>query len=331
MSQDRFSLLEFSDESSSSTLPSSPGRDQHTCMAEARSHYLEGDFEQSLRAYSEALKYDKGQFEAWAGQVRCLVALGDFREAKVWAEKACGLFSDVPILESARSRALAVNGLMAEAMTASDGALEKAEKTGLADPHLWLERGACLLANNQLSSAQHCLDKAQEMANDPDWQQRVAYELLEGGQATLALAWINQLVQQRPKRAFAWLMKARCHRRLGQIEAAHQALNQAAELRPNWPMIDGERKLLKRGCWIATLVYGSEGHPQVQALRYFRDSRLNRHWWGRTAIWTYDWSGPWICRRLAQFPQTHPSIRRGFDRFIKDQSIFAGANHGQKA
>ena len=43
----------------------------------------------------------------------------------------------------------------------------------------------------------------------------------------------------------------------------------------------------KRGCYIATCVYGSYDCSQVWTLRRFRDNTLGSSWYGRTFIWLY--------------------------------------------
>ncbi len=45
-------------------------------------------FDQGLRLYARALEENPKSTAAWTGQVRMLVELGEFREAKAWADKA---------------------------------------------------------------------------------------------------------------------------------------------------------------------------------------------------------------------------------------------------
>ena len=310
MSQDRFRHLEFEQAEAPPSEAASSGRDQHSYLLEATRAYLEGDYEPALKHYSSALKFDKTLHEAWAGQVRCLVKLGELREAKTWAEKACGLFPEVPILESARGLALVSAGLLQEGLAGSDKALEQAEKVGLTDANLWLERGICLLTARQAQTAEHCFGKALEIApDDPDWAQRVAVEWLAASQPARALALLNNVVGQRPNRAYGWLLQAQALRRLGLRDQALQALARADSLRMNWTAADDERRLLKRNCWIATLVFAHEDHPVVKVLRGWRDECWMKHPLGRGMSWAYDRTAPRVCLHLSQCPWLQEWLR----------------------
>lgn len=314
MTQDRFQWLEF-EAGEAPAGPPGPGTDAHRPMQEARKAFLEGDYEAALRHYSDALKEDKALHEAWAGQVRCLVRLDELREAQAWAVKACGLFPGVAILESARAGALAAAGLVHEARAASDDALELAERANLQEPHLWLERAAVLLRDGQRPTANMCLAKLRELTRrDPDWEQRVAVELLEAGDLTVALDLLNEVTAQRPNRAYGWLLAARASRRLGLKDKARQALDHADRLRPEWPAVQKERQLLKRPCWIATLVFRSEDHASVRALRRWRDQRWLTCRPGRAAAWLYDVTAPTLCRALEPRPRLRRLLRDILER-----------------
>lgn len=330
MSEDRFQWLEFENQTAPAPPPTA-GKDQHYFLAEARKAFLEGDYEPALRHFSESLKHEKSLHEGWAGQVRCLVYMHELHESRTWADKACKLFPETPLLESCRARALAACGMLGDAMGASDKALEHAEKAGLADPHLWLERGACLLANRQLGTAQHCFNKALELRpNDSDWLQRVLVELLEGGQTAKALELANTLVEQRPQRAYAWLLRAQCQRRLGQAKAALESLSKAEALRPNWEATSEERRLFGRSCWIATLVYGHERAAAVRVLRQWRERSWLTHPLGRTLSRFYDRTAPAVCQFLARWPALLGLTRAFLDRLVGDLKQREESTHGQK-
>lgn len=331
MSDERFQFLEFEQDKPVAAPTGDTGKDHRYFMAEARKAYLEGDYEPALRNYSEALKHDKGQHEAWAGQVRCLVFLHELNEARTWAEKACNLFADSPILLSAKARALAASGFLGEAMAASDTGLESAEKAGLADPHLWLERGACLLANQQVKTAEHCFNKALELVpNDPDWLQRVAVEWLEGAQPARALTLLQRVTEQRPQRAFGWLLQARAQRRLGQKRAALESLKQADTLRHGWAPILDERRQIKSNCWIATLVFGHERAPAVIVLRRWRDQAWLTCPAGRLGSAVYQRTAPVICLGLAASPWLCRLARRILLRAVTFIQRREERIHGQK-
>ena len=52
----------------------------------------------------------------------------------------------------------------------------------------------------------------------------------------------------------------------------------------------------KKGCYIATCVYGSYDCPQVWMLRRYRDYYLDNHWWGRAFIKAYYALSPTIVK-----------------------------------
>lgn len=65
------------------------------------------------------------------------------------------------------------------------------------------------------------------------------------------------------------------------------------------------------GCFVATAAYGTYDHPDLDALRYFRDSFLRRHLVGRAFIRSYYQWGPEaakalegrnVCRRIIRAP-----------------------------
>lgn len=317
MSQDRFDWLEFNDPPASVEPPHAE-KDERQFVQEATRAFAEGDFEPALRAYSSALKCDKALLEAWAGQVRCLVRMREFREAQAWAAKACQLFPDQAVLESARAGALAASGLVSDARVASDAALEIAERSGLQEPHIWLERAACLLAEGKIDTARFCLRKVCELRpDDPDWDQRIAVELSEAGEFTSAMAHLHRLVEKRPDRAYAWLLMARASRRLGLRSQAVKALEQAERLRPNHPSIVEERRLLRRPCWIATQVFAHDAHPSVVALRQWRDERWLSCGSGRLASAFYDCTAPLVCRCLARLPVLRCALKPGLEALAR--------------
>jgi len=98
----RFKQLEF--DGSSEKRPSSEGdagglspRDEKYLHDQAVTCWLGGDFELALRNYSRSLEVRSGFFEGWAGQIRMLIELGEYAEARKWADKAMELFPEQPL------------------------------------------------------------------------------------------------------------------------------------------------------------------------------------------------------------------------------------------
>src|SRR4051812_21758706 len=87
----RFVNLELGGESEDQPgeqRPRSLIKDEAYYFAEARTAFENGNFEQGLRFYSKVLEFNPQNASAWTGQVRMLIELGEFREAKLWADKA---------------------------------------------------------------------------------------------------------------------------------------------------------------------------------------------------------------------------------------------------
>src|SRR5688572_636125 len=80
----RFVNLEFDGQFESQQ--ESVVRDGSFYFAEARAAFERADFDRALRYYSKVLEFDPQNAAAWTGQVQALVELGEFREAKLWAD-----------------------------------------------------------------------------------------------------------------------------------------------------------------------------------------------------------------------------------------------------
>lgn len=73
----------------------------------------------------------------------------------------------------------------------------------------------------------------------------------------------------------------------------------------------------KKGCYIATAVYGTYDCPQLWVLRRFRDTFLENRWWGRMFIMAYYKVSPVIVRILGDNKKINDSIRKLLDYFVK--------------
>jgi tetratricopeptide (TPR) repeat protein len=96
---------------------------------------------------------------AWAGQVRMLVELGEFEEAKKWADKALERFPDEPELLAAKAVTLARLGDLGAAIVYSDASIGERGET----PYIWLARGDVQMAREE-KRADYCFDKAFALA-----------------------------------------------------------------------------------------------------------------------------------------------------------------------
>ena len=90
----RFGNLELAGESEDQWQPQQKAlvKDEAYYFGEARPAFETGNFELALRFYSKVLEYNPKNAAAWTAQVRMLIELGEFREAKFWADKALERF-----------------------------------------------------------------------------------------------------------------------------------------------------------------------------------------------------------------------------------------------
>ena len=143
----RFVNLEFGDEhedqSHGQSNPALKGEAHY--FHEAQSAFENGNFESALRHYSKVLEFNPQNAAAWTGQVRMLVELGEYREAKLWADKALEHFPHEPELLAAKAVALGRSGDLQGALAFSDAAIEERGDT----PYIWLARGDVLLTRKE--------------------------------------------------------------------------------------------------------------------------------------------------------------------------------------
>src|SRR5436305_8327602 len=160
----RFNNLEFGRESDDQLpLQKEPVKGVAYYLAEARSAFESANFDQGLRLYSKVLEFNPENAAAWTGQVRMLIELGEFREAKLWADKALERFPHDAELLASKAVALARSGDLQGALAFSDASIEERGDT----PYIWLARGDVLMAREE-ARADYCFDKALLLA-PRDW------------------------------------------------------------------------------------------------------------------------------------------------------------------
>jgi Flp pilus assembly protein TadD len=117
----RFVNLELGGESEDQT-PQKKAlvKDESYYQGEAKAAFENGEFERALRLYGKVLEFNPNGAAAWTGQVRMLIELGEFREAKLWADKALERFPNEPELLAAKAVALGRSGDLLGALAFSD-------------------------------------------------------------------------------------------------------------------------------------------------------------------------------------------------------------------
>lgn len=202
------------------------------CIAEGLQAYLEGRFEPSLRAYSRALRFSRKQAAPWAGQVRCLLRLGEDREAAIWSSRALEQLPDDAELLACRGLALVAGGEGVQGFSYLDGA---AESPGAA-PWVWVARGlASLRLKHPASNMDRCLMKAVEMApHDPLVLADAGWGYLSAELAHPARRVLSLLLAEQPQNAYVFFQLGRACEAAGDRGAARTHYLQAQALRPTW-------------------------------------------------------------------------------------------------
>ncbi|MDA3781362.1 MAG: hypothetical protein PF487_14220 [Bacteroidales bacterium] len=72
----------------------------------------------------------------------------------------------------------------------------------------------------------------------------------------------------------------------------------------------------KKGCYIATMAYGSYDHPQVKKLRKFRDNYLLQNFTGRLFVKVYYFISPHLVQALRNKPYINKMTRKILDILI---------------
>lgn len=163
-----------------------------------------------------------------------LIELGEFHEAKVWAEKALGLFPDDPELLAAKGVALGRLGDLEGALSFSDAAVESRAST----PYVWLARADVLLARGE-KRAEFCFEKAFALAANNWFVHWLAARIQSFyDHFATALKMARRALTFDPARSVLWVEIGRCELALGLAHQARHSLDQARELDPASPVPD---------------------------------------------------------------------------------------------
>ena len=231
----RFVNLEFGDESEDQWHQQKAAvKDEAYYLAQARAAFEAADFELALRAFCKVLEYNPQNAASWAGQVRMLIELGEYREARLWADKALERFPHEPELLAAKAVALGRGGDLQGALAFSDASIEERGDT----PYVWLARGDVLLAREE-PRADYCFEKALLLAPG-DWfiawlAARIRYYYK---QFVLALKLLQQAIGLNTAHFLLWLELGQCQQALGLVGSARTSFTQAQQLNPQCQQAD---------------------------------------------------------------------------------------------
>lgn len=166
-SMGRFSKLDFAAQPAApAPLEDAwPDLDEQGCLAAGDDQFQRGLYEAALLHYSRTLRFHRDLAAAWLGQVRCLICLGEYREAVIWSDRALERFPLAADLLAGKGLALVLTGDTGEGLAYLDGAVELRSPSAW----VWLARGEALLAAREPeANARRCFLKAMELA-PRDW------------------------------------------------------------------------------------------------------------------------------------------------------------------
>lgn len=221
-------------------------KDEAYYLTAARAAFENAQFESALRHYAKVLEYNPKSAAAWTGQVRMLIELGEYREAKIWADKALERFPHEPELLAAKAVALGRSGDLQGALAFSDAAIEERGAT----PYIWLARGDVMLARKE-HRADYCFDKALLLA-PRDWFVAWLAARIRAFHEQFALAFklMQAAVEWNAGHFLLWLELGRCQQALGLIGPARTSYAQALQLNPRFTEVDvALGKLSETGIW----------------------------------------------------------------------------------
>ena len=201
-----------------------PDLDETRCMTTGDDHFNAGNYDAALTFYSRSLRFNRDLASAWVGQIRCLLALGEYREAVTWTDRALDRFANTPDLLACKGLALSRLG-DPEGMSFLDSAI--ALKS--AGPWVWLARGESLLLHKTAeANANRCMLKALEMSGG-DWRTElrigIAYNTV--GLNSKARGPLFSAVRSAPDNPLALYHLGVAYQALGEADAAAGCFSRA--------------------------------------------------------------------------------------------------------
>ncbi len=216
------------------------GYDEIYYIKQAKEAQLNGDFEAALRYFSRALSYKVDIPDAWIGQVLCLIDLGEFDEAIIWADKGIEVIGENPDLIAVKAMALGRKGEIERAIAYSDQSMKKRSNS----PLLWLARGDIIIANDY-RNAEFCFRKAMECdKNNPFIYLRIGISFLSVKEPTPALTYFKKALELNPKSPFINFLIGKCYHMMRINRNAKDYYERAIKMKPDYQeCIDAYREL----------------------------------------------------------------------------------------
>jgi len=211
---------------SAEQLQGTPVRDAGHHFRLAQEMHRWGRFEEGLQSFTRALREDRALIPAWVGQVQMLVELEEYKEARLWADKALELFRNQGDLLAAKAQACIRAGDRAAGAACCDAALGSAGSSAWR----WEVRGEIWLATRQRRH-DDCFEKALAEP-ESDWFDRIviARIYMFYGQVARALRYLRQALDLAPDHGYNWFVLGQCQAALGWGAVAEQSFQHCLEL-----------------------------------------------------------------------------------------------------
>lgn len=207
--------------------PIDPSLDAPACLRRGHEAMVRDFHKDAMRWYSRALDMEPRLLDAWVGMIRTHTIKGELSQASVWIGRGLSVFPDSPALMALKAVNLARRGLLRQALTGSDAALERAPTLALAH----LARGEVLVVSDN-RNFDFCFEQALKLSPALDWLTPfVAGMILEERRLwTRALVYYSHSAERNESNPALWYHVARCRIALGHAGKAERALAQAREL-----------------------------------------------------------------------------------------------------
>ena len=218
-------------------------------MEQALLSMRRGRYEVALRYYGRALEQDRGRSEAWAGQARALLEMGQPAEAFTWLEQAVRVAGERAEFHALRAIAAARSNQPDDALAWAD----KAMRSGADRAEVWLARAEVLYLQGTGGPAGRCLDKAYEREPGGHTARRCGEVALGAGDLPRARTWLERARSLATECPLVALRLGVYWERTGHDERAREELCRALALEPGLtPAKLALEDLGQRGFWART-------------------------------------------------------------------------------
>jgi tetratricopeptide (TPR) repeat protein len=264
------------------------------CMRLAKAAEDAGDGDEALGCYGKALELDPSQAEAWLGKARAIGLLSPWTNLRVSDLHAVLTLAidSVPAERKGEVRAAAAALLRKLAVAHHEKSKRRLDDYVSAHGEWRRHLERCASAVRALEQA-HALDPADPVALE---------KIIEVCSAQIAGVVYNdvgdyQIVTQR-RHGVSQEYEAELRAKIADCAA------QLRSLRPDYvpPKIEKAELDHESTCFVATAAMGDPRHPDVVAIRGWRDETLARAAAGRALIRIYEVVGPEAARALRRSP-----------------------------